>query len=94
MQPETETQSILSQVPFAGSDVLEIGCGPGRFTLAHLTTARSVLGLDPNGEAIAALQKHWATQGLRAKGDFRQGSIVDFPLPAEQFDVVVFSRSF
>ena len=87
-------QPILNQMPFAGSDVLEIGCGAGRFTLAQLTTARSVFGMDPNGEAIATLQAQWAAQQLPARADFRQGSIVDFSLPAAQFDVVVFSRSF
>jgi 2-polyprenyl-3-methyl-5-hydroxy-6-metoxy-1,4-benzoquinol methylase len=94
MQHRTDAQPVLSQVPFAGSDVLEIGCGAGRFTLANLTRARSVLGLDPNAEAIATLQAQWAAQHMPARADFRPGSIVEFPLPAEQFDVVVFSRSF
>lgn len=86
-------EPLPNQIRFNQQDVLEVGCGAGRFTLAHLTQAQSILGLDPSAEAIASLQASWPAQGSRAKADFRQGSIVDFTLPTERYDIAIFSRS-
>ena len=85
--------ALLKPEEFTGRDVLEVGCGAGRFTLANLTQARTILGIDPSGEAITTITSQWPTAGSAAQVDFRQGSIVDFPLPSNAFDVVVFSRS-
>jgi ubiquinone/menaquinone biosynthesis C-methylase UbiE len=84
---------LLKQSDFAGRDVLEVGCGAGRFTRANLVQARTILGIDPSAEAIATITSQWPAAGSAAQTDFRQGSIVDFPLPPAAFDVAVFSRS-
>jgi len=84
---------VVSRVTFAGKDVLEVGCGSGKFTLLHLTPASSVLGIDPNQEAIDGLRAKWAEVAANARGDFRAGDITVFPLLQEAFDVAVFARS-
>ena len=85
---------VISQINFAGKDVLEIGCGTGGFTLEYLTQANFILGIDPDGEAIDYLKAHWPKPLQDSLVDFRPGDIVDFPLPKGAFDIAVFSHSF
>ena len=85
---------VLSQIRFAGKDVLEIGCSAGGFTLEHLKQAHSILGIDPDAESIETLKAEWSKLQLSTQVDFRQGDAIDFPLPAEAFDVAVFAKSF
>ena len=85
---------VLSRISFAGKDVLEIGCGAGGFTLEHLKQAHSILGIDPDAESIETLKAEWSKFQLSTQVDFRQGDAIDFPLPAEAFDVAVFAKSF
>ena len=85
---------IISRVDFDGKDILEVGCGSGRFTLQHLTGASSILGIDPDSEAIDDLKTHRVKFSTNSRIDFLVGDIVDFPLPKEAFDLAVFSHSF
>jgi SAM-dependent methyltransferase len=64
---------VISRINFAGKDILEIGCGAGAFTLEHLKQANSILGIDPDNEAIETLKAEWSKQSLDARVDFRQG---------------------
>jgi len=79
-------------VNFRGKDVLEVGCGSGKFSKGHLLAARSVLGLDTDPAALAALRAEWPTLS-QAQAEWKVGSVVTFPLPAEAFDAAVFSQS-
>ena len=74
-----------------GRDVLEIGCGNGRLTLAYAGSARSVVAIEPNRRAITTAR----SRARRAHLDnvrFRMR-------PAQQgirggpYDVVLFSWS-
>jgi ubiquinone/menaquinone biosynthesis C-methylase UbiE len=84
---------IVSRIIFAGKDVLEVGCGSGRFTLKHLTGADSILGIDPNEEAINCLRAKWAELAASNCSDFRPGDITAFALPKDAFDIAVCSDS-
>jgi 2-polyprenyl-3-methyl-5-hydroxy-6-metoxy-1,4-benzoquinol methylase len=85
---------LISWINFAGKDVLEIGCGAGAFTLEHLKQANSILGIDPDEEAIETLKTEWSNLQLDTRVDFQTGNVIDFLLPEETFDVVVFAKSF
>lgn len=77
---------------FAGKDVLDIGAGTGRLSLLVARLARSVVGIDPDGEAIRE-----ATQAARAGGvrnvRFAVGPAQDLAVPSGSFDTALFSWS-
>lgn len=85
---------VIGRINFAGRDVLEIGCGSGRFTLDYLTQAHSILGIDPDPEAIDRLREQWPRPLGGSPVDFCVGDVRDFSLPEEAFDIAVFSHSF
>ena len=54
IDPEgVETRAIRDLIDFADKDVLEIGCGDGRMMQRYTDLARSVLAVDPDGDAVA-----------------------------------------
>ncbi|MHC9085643.1 methyltransferase domain-containing protein [Luteimonas sp. RIT-PG2_3] len=70
----------------AGLDVLDIASGEGYGSSMLAETARSVLGVDISGEAVAhALEKY----GGRGNLSFVRGSAAEIPAAAGSFDVVV-----
>ena len=91
---EVYEDPVIDEIDFVGKDVLEIGCGDGGFTLDHLTQANSVLGIDPDAEAIERLKAQWPRPSRDSSVDFRAGDILSFPLPERAFDIAVFSHSF
>jgi ubiquinone/menaquinone biosynthesis C-methylase UbiE len=83
-----EKEAFDRLVIFRDRDVLEIGCGEGR-TARHITrTAASVLGVDPDEEAIVR-----ARDAAVGRCTFLAADAVTLDLPPADFDVVVFSRS-
>ena len=89
VDPEGREERILGELAdFRGKDVLDMGCGDGRTTRSIALTARAVLGVDPDEEAIAHARGR-ATD----RTDFEVADGVTLELPASSFDVVVFSRS-
>ena len=85
---------VIGRIDFVGKDVLEIGCGTGRFTLDYLTQANSILGIDPDPEAIDRLREQCPRSLEASSVDFCVGDVRDFPLPEGAFDIAVFSHSF
>ncbi len=69
-------QAIAALAPYAGLDLLDLGCGTG-FWLSRFPGARSVIGVEPD-PALRAL----APDGVRA------GSAEHIPLPDASVDVV------
>jgi 2-polyprenyl-3-methyl-5-hydroxy-6-metoxy-1,4-benzoquinol methylase len=49
-----EARVLRSCGDFTGANVLEVGCGDGRLTWLYAARAKSVLGIDPEEEEIAA----------------------------------------
>jgi ubiquinone/menaquinone biosynthesis C-methylase UbiE len=89
---ETETSVIRELVDFTGRDVLDVGCGDGRMTWRFAASTRSLLGIDPAAESIAAARASIPDE-LRAKVRFEVADITTAELPAAAFDVAVFSWS-
>jgi len=78
-------------VRLRAKDVLEVGCGTGRLTLAYGARARSVVAIEPNATIVARARARARRAGLRnvrfaarpAQTGIRGGP----------FDVVLFSWS-
>ena len=73
-----------------GKNVLDIGCGDGRFALGLAPLAVRVEGIDPDPGAIAAARK-----GARALGlgnvKFSVGAAQKLRFPDSSFDTVLLS---
>ena len=81
-----EVRALAALVPsFAGLHVVEIGCGDGRLTRRYAARAASVLAIDPNADAVAALP------GRMKNVEPRAVSIADLSVPPHCADVVLFA---
>jgi 16S rRNA A1518/A1519 N6-dimethyltransferase RsmA/KsgA/DIM1 with predicted DNA glycosylase/AP lyase activity len=81
-----EVRALAALVPsFTGLHVVEIGCGDGRLTRRYAAHAASVLAIDPDATAIAALA------GRMKNVDARALPIEQLSLPPESADVVLFA---
>ena len=83
-----EIAALDAVVPsFRGCRVLEIGCGDGRLTRRYALTAKSVLAIDPEENAIARLA------GALPNVDARVAGVEDLALPPNSIDIVLFAWS-
>ncbi len=89
---ERDIETLLRLVPLDGKTVLDIGCGEGRMSRRMARTAASVLGVDPDVEAIDRAREI-SPDGLDDGCRFLAADVVTLQSPAAGFDVVVFSRS-
>ena len=89
---ERETEVLRRLVTLDGKDVLDIGCGQGRTTRRMARTAASVLGVDPDDEAIAKAREAAPGEGSD-RCTYRAADVVTLELAPAAFDVVVYSRS-
>ena len=80
---------VLERVPVGPStDLLDVGCGAGRFARVAADRGANVSGLDAT-EALLA----FARERVRS-GDFREGDLESLPWPDACFDVVTGFNSF
>jgi cyclopropane fatty-acyl-phospholipid synthase-like methyltransferase len=89
-----EVSAIKSIVDFKGQNVLEIGCGDGRFTWLYAENAESVTGVDPNREDIEKA-KALIPETLEGRIHFLPMSLMDFALSIvdTRYDIAIFSWS-
>lgn len=70
-----------------GKDVLDAGCGGGRYTVAWaLVGARSAVGCDVSETGLADAKRR-ACQAAVARVSFEQGNVLALPFPADRFDI-------
>jgi ubiquinone/menaquinone biosynthesis C-methylase UbiE len=91
--PEGHEAAFLARVPeLNGARVLEIGIGDGRMTWQYAARARSIVGIDPDAEAVMDLMED-RPPGLwhRIAGVVAEGAVI--PFAAERFDAAVLAWS-
>jgi ubiquinone/menaquinone biosynthesis C-methylase UbiE len=93
IDPEGEETRILRDtVNLHGADVVEMGCGDGRMTWRYADRARSVLGIDPNTDAIDRARAATPDR-LKATVTFQVEDAARVQLPRAAFDVGILSWS-
>ncbi len=94
LDPERNEPAALFEFAgsFTGQRVLEIGCGDGRLTWLYAERVAHVLGIDPDADDVAlAIQN--CPPHLRGRVEFWVGTIQEFDLPAEKFDLALLAWS-
>lgn len=82
----TEFDFILRNVR-ASDQVLDMGCGTGRFTVPLAERVAAVTGLDISSQMLSVNQGKLTERGLRAT--LREGDMTALPFPDASFSVVV-----
>ena len=88
----SERRAIRELVDFSGKEVLEIGCGTGRFTWCYADSAASVLAVDLR-ECDIEQARLRTPQSLRGRVTFVAADATVLELPAGAFTVALLSRS-
>jgi 16S rRNA A1518/A1519 N6-dimethyltransferase RsmA/KsgA/DIM1 with predicted DNA glycosylase/AP lyase activity len=83
-----EIDALAATVSFAGRRVVEIGCGEGRLTARYARAAASVIAIDPDAEAVAAL----AAERI-PHVDARALGVEELALAPASADIVLFAWS-
>jgi ubiquinone/menaquinone biosynthesis C-methylase UbiE len=89
---KNETKFLGKLVNFAGKRVLEVGCGEGRLTWTYARSARQVVGIDPDPDAVRVAHYDMPTD-LRKTTAFACASSLNLPFPRERFDIALLSWS-
>ena len=93
LDPEGAHLAALRRLgSFRGRDVLELGCGDGRLTLAVAAEATSVLAFDSDAEAIERARDSLPT-GLAGRVRYRVASGAEIEIAPQTFDLALFSWS-
>jgi ubiquinone/menaquinone biosynthesis C-methylase UbiE len=93
IDPEgAETAALRAIGNLEGARVLEIGCGDGRLTFRYAPAVRSVLAIDPHGEAIAKARNALPAE-LAERVRFEVGSALELDQPRGSFDACLCSHS-
>jgi ubiquinone/menaquinone biosynthesis C-methylase UbiE len=74
-----------------GKKVLDVGCGPGEFTLRVGRVAKSVTGIDASKVALELAEENLARSRLR-NVEFRYGNASKLPFSEKSFDLVYSRR--
>jgi len=89
---DIEVRALRAGRQLDGAEVLEIGCGDGRLTVVLARNAASVLGVDPDREAIALARGRTRSAGIR-NVRFRIAPAQRPGVGRERFDTAIFSWS-
>lgn len=94
VDPENnEIRALFDMVNLSGQNVLEIGCGDGRFTWQYADKAAHVTAIDPAAKQIALATEHLPSQ-LQDHIEFHNIAFEAFAASAPSaFDIVILSWS-
>ena len=91
-QDDVEIRRLGAARYLEGKDVLDIGTGDGRLARLIASIARSVVGIDPDPDAIRAAKRQARASGLR-NVRFAVGPAQQLGVRAGSFDTALFSWS-
>ena len=89
-RPHDELRAWGGRPLVRGKRVLDLGCGDGRLALGVAPFAKTVDGIDPDAEAIAAAKRNARKGGVR-NVRFAAGAAQHLAYPDAAFDVVILS---
>jgi ubiquinone/menaquinone biosynthesis C-methylase UbiE len=90
-----EKQAVLDALaPVDGSEVLEIACGTGRFTVMLAERGADVVGLDISGPMLGQGREKARATGVDDHLEFMRGDAARLPFPDDSFDAVLAMRFF
>ena len=91
--PEGVEKKVLHDlVDFNGRHIFEVGCGEGRMTWFYADAAASVLGFDPDADAISEARKQ-TPEHLGDRVKFRVADLMGIEMDEDAYDVGVLSWS-
>lgn len=77
---------LLNRIPERCGDILEIGCGAGKFSRLLAGRAEKVLAIDLSAQMIRLAREN---SKLYPNIDFIQADVITHQLPEEEFDCIV-----
>jgi ubiquinone/menaquinone biosynthesis C-methylase UbiE len=80
--------------PIEDSEVLEIACGTGRFTVMLAERGADIVGLDISGPMLQQGRSKAQTAGVADRLEFLRGDAGRLPFPDDSFDSVLAMRFF
>lgn len=89
---DLELRRLRADRYFRGKDVLDIGTGNGRLAWLIAPLARSVVGVDPDPEAVREARRQARSRGI-ANARFAAAPAQDLGVGRERFDTAIFSWS-
>jgi len=89
---KTERKFLHKLVDFNDQRVLEVGCGEGRLTWEYARSAKHVIGIDPDLDAVRVANYDMPDE-LRKTTAFACTSSLKLPFPPESFDIALLSWS-
>jgi len=89
---DLELRRLRADRYLRGKDVLDIGTGEGRLAWVIAPMARSVVGLDPDPDAIREARREARRRRLR-NVRFEVSAAQDLGVGSERFDTALFSWS-
>mgnify|MGYP000374457086 CR=1 FL=1 len=90
-----EKRAVLEAIgPVEGTDVLEVACGTGRFTVMLAERGADITGLDISGAMLQQGRQKARQAGVLDHLEFMRGDAARLPFPDDHFDVVMAMRFF
>lgn len=89
---EQEIKYLRDLADFAGTSVLEIGCGEGRLTWRYAASTKRVVGIDVDPQRLSVAYTD-RPPNLRARVAFAQAKAEKLPFPPETFDLALLAWS-
>jgi ubiquinone/menaquinone biosynthesis C-methylase UbiE len=87
-----EIATIRELVALDGLRVADIGCGDGRLSFECAREGATVVGYDPDEDAVAQAREETPRE-LRRRVRFEVADAAQLELPAGEFDLALFSWS-
>jgi ArsR family transcriptional regulator len=72
--------------------IADLGIGTGELTLLLAQAARKIIAVDSDRQALARAAERFRAAGMSAKAEFREGDLLDPPIPKGEVDLWVLSQ--